>query len=46
MQHSGVHLSNIYFYLCYIKHNFLYSELCQMKWHNFYCCVLKVHIYQ
>lgn len=35
MQHSGVYFSNFYFYLCYVKYNFLYSWLCQMKWCSF-----------
>lgn len=35
MHQSGVYLSNIYFYLVYVKHCFLYSQLCQMKWYCF-----------
>lgn len=35
MQQSGVVVSNIYFYLVYVKHCFLYSQLCQMKLYYF-----------
>lgn len=41
MQQSGVYLSNNYFYLVYVKHCFLYSQLCQMKWYWFIALCLR-----